>query len=64
MTLVYACLDATAPTAESPCVETAWIELPTAPLPTLTPAEASEIGIALLWLAGGMAALKLIGRAT
>lgn len=63
MTLVLACLDATPPTPEAPCVEQAWIEVPTTPLPTMTPAQASEIGIAFLWLAGGLAALKLIGRA-
>lgn len=63
MPVVLACLDATPPTPEAPCVEQAWIEVPTSPLPTLTTAQASEIGMALLWMAAGMAALKLIGKA-
>lgn len=63
MPLVLACLDEVPPTDTNPCVQQAWIEMQQM-LPTLTASEASEIGMAFLWLAAGLAAIKMIRHAT
>lgn len=60
---VLVCLDNPAPASDGTCSTTAWVEQPASLLPTLGVAEAHDIGMALLWLVAGMAALKLVGRA-
>lgn len=55
------CLDEV-PAGDGSCTSQAWQEIPTV-LPTLTIEQGHEIGMALLWMVGGLAALKLLRRA-